>query len=396
MNIPLLDLRLQHQKIEAELRQAFDRVLEHGRFILGPEVNLFEKEAAAFCQARHAISCASGSDALLLALMAYGIGSGDEVITTPYSFFATASCIARVGARAVFADISLRCYNLDPEEVLRKITPRTKAIIPVHLYGQAAEMTPYLEIARQRGIRIIEDAAQAIGAGYRGRPVGAIGDVGCFSFFPSKNLGGFGDGGMLTTDDDALAEKLRVLRVHGGKPKYYHHLLGINSRLDTLQAALLRVKLPHLDAWADARRRNAALYTKRLVEAGLGDAPRGCERCPSDGCGGKGDKPLILPAECQSKHVFNQFVLRARNPAARDPLRAHLQEAGIGTEIYYPVPLHLQKCFEGWGYRAGDMPRSERAGASTLALPIFPELTESQLRSVVDSLKSFDWKPWKQ
>ncbi len=390
MNVPLLDLKLQHQPIEAELREAFNRVLAHGRFILGPEVEILEKEVAAFCGARHAISCASGSDALLLALMAFDIGPGDEVITTPYTFFATASCIARVGARAVFVDISPCCYNLDPREVLRRITPRTKAIIPVHLYGQAADMAPWIEVARQKGIRVIEDAAQAIGAEYRGRPVGPLGDLGCFSFFPSKNLGCFGDGGMMVTNDETLAEKLRVLRVHGGKPKYYHHVLGINSRLDTLQAAILSVKLPHLRTWAEGRRRNAALYTRLMVEAGLAEAPAGCNGSGSPEA--KGSRPLILPGVCQPGHVFNQFVIRTRQPAARDPLREHLQKAVVGTEIYYPVPLHLQQCFAIWGGRPGDFPQSERAGASTVALPIFPELTESQLRFVVETIASFDWK----
>lgn len=392
MNVPLLDLGRQHQAIETELRAAFNTVLRHGKFILGPEVVEFEKEVASHCGAKHAISCASGSDALLLALMAFDIGPGDEVITSPYSFFATASCIARLGAKAVFADISLRCYNLDPADVLKKITPRTKAIIPVHLYGQAADMAPWLDEAKRRGIRVIEDAAQAIGAHYRGRPVGGFGDVGCFSFFPSKNLGGFGDGGLMTANDDALAEKLRVLRVHGGKPKYYHNLLGVNSRLDTVQAALLRVKLPHLEGWAAARARNAALYTKLLVEAGIASPSQGCNGCTHEASDEAGKAPLILPAACQSRHVYNQFVVRTRIPAARDRLRDHLQNAGIGTEIYYPVPLHLQKCFAAWSYKAGDLPRAEKAAASTLALPIFPELTEAEIREVVRCLGGFDWR----
>ncbi len=380
MKVPLLDLNLQHKKLERELCDAFKQVLDHGRFILGPEMELFEKEAAAFCAARHAIACASGSDALLLALMAYDIGPGDEVITSPYSFFATASCIARVGARAVFADIELDTYNMDPSETLKLITPRTKAIIPVHLYGQSANMRPWMETARKKGIRIIEDAAQAIGAGHEGKPVGALGDVGCLSFFPTKNLGALGDAGMLLTNDDELAEKLRVLRVHGMKPKYHHQLLGTNSRMDTIQAAVLRVKLPHLNEWAEGRRRNAATYTRLITEAGLADAK-------------KETAPIILPAVRQTNHVYNQFVIRVRNPASRDPLRKHLEAAGVGTEIYYPVPLHLQKCFAAWSYRVGNFPKSELASASTLALPIFPELTEAQLRHVVDSLQSFGgWK----
>ncbi|MCC7518758.1 MAG: DegT/DnrJ/EryC1/StrS family aminotransferase [Verrucomicrobiae bacterium] len=386
MNVPLLDLSRQHRAIETELREAFNAVLRHGKFILGPEVAEFEKEVAPHCGAKHAISCASGSDALLLALMAFEIGPGDEVITTPYSFFATASCIARVGAKAVFADISLDDYNLDPEEVKKRITPRTKAILPVHLYGQAADMTPWLSEAKRRGIRVIEDAAQAIGASDLGRPVGGFGDLGCFSFFPSKNLGGFGDGGLLTAHDDALAEKLRVLRVHGAKPKYHHHLLGVNSRLDTIQAALLRVKLRHLDGWASARARNAALYTKLFVEAGLAAKPS----ARASGASEEDDrKPILLPETRRTRHVFNQFVIRTRALEMRDRLRAHLQKAGVGTEIYYPVPLHLQKCFAAWGYQAGDLPRAEKAAASTLALPIFPELTEREIRDVVETIAAF-------
>ncbi|MBI4025804.1 MAG: DegT/DnrJ/EryC1/StrS family aminotransferase [Verrucomicrobia bacterium] len=394
MNVPLLDLREQHRRLEPELRAAFDRVLAHGQFILGPENDLLEKEVAAVCQARHAIACASGSDALLLALMGFGIGPGDEVITSPYSFFATASCIARIGARAVFADITLPCYNLDPSEVLKKISPRTRAIIPVHLYGQSAEMRPYLDEARRRNIRIIEDAAQAIGAQHEGMPVGALGDVGCLSFFPTKNLGALGDAGMLLANDDELAEKLRVLRVHGAKPKYYHHVLGVNSRLDTLQAAFLRVKLPHLSTWAEARRRNAEFYSRQLIQAGLAESPAPCRQRRDGSPGERPRFPILLPAACQSNHVYNQFVIRVRNPVARDPLREHLRAAGIGAEIYYPVPLHLQKCFSPWGYRAGDFPNSELASASTLALPIFPELVEAQLQYVAKSVTLFPWSDY--
>ncbi|NUN92542.1 MAG: DegT/DnrJ/EryC1/StrS family aminotransferase [Verrucomicrobiae bacterium] len=389
MNVPLLDLGRQHQAIETELREAFNTVLRHGKFVLGPEVAEFEREIAPFCGAKHAVSCASGSDALLLALMAFDVGPGDEVITSPYSFFATASCIARLGAKAVFADISLESYNLDPDEVRKKITPRTKAILPVHLYGQAAEMAPWLEEAKRRGIRVIEDAAQAIGAHYRGKPVGGFGDVGCFSFFPSKNLGGFGDGGLMTTNDEDLAGKLRILRVHGAEPKYYHGLLGINSRLDTIQAALLRAKLPRLEGWARARARNAALYAKLLTEAGVARFAAEGEGEGADASSEKGGAPFILPAARQSRHVYNQFILRARAPAMRDRLRDHLRESGVGTEIYYPVPLHLQECFAGWGYRAGDLPRAERAAASTLALPIFPELTETEIAYVAQAIAEF-------
>ncbi len=388
MSVPLLDLHLQHQKLEPELTRAFLQVLHHGKFILGPEVELFEKEVAVLCQVQHAISCASGSDALLLALMALDIGPGDEVITTPYSFFATASCIARVGAKAVFADISLGCYNLDPNEVIKKITPRTKAIIPVHLFGQSADMGYYLDLAHDRGIRVIEDAAQAMGAMYRGKPVGSLGDVGCFSFFPTKNLGGFGDGGMLLTNNDEFAEKLQVLRVHGAKPKYHHHQLGINSRLDTLQAALLRVKLPYLSQWTEARQRNAAFYVREIVQAGLAEEPIRCNHGDDKSANQRATKPFILPSFCQADHVYNQFIIRTSDPAARDPLRRHLESFGMGTEIYYPVPLHLQKCFSQWGYDQGDFPMSELASHSTLALPIFPELTENQLKEVVKVLNN--------
>lgn len=377
MKVPLLDLNLQHKRLEKELLNAFQQVLSHGKFIMGPEMELLEKQVASACNARFGIACANGSDALLLVLLALGIGPGDEVITTPYTFFATASCIERVGARAVFVDISLDSYNIDPAEVLKKITPRTKAIIPVHLFGQSAELEPLLAMARERGIKVIEDAAQAIGAEYRGKPVGALADVGSLSFFPTKNLGGMGDGGMLVTNDEALANQLRILRVHGMKPKYYHEVLGVNSRLDTLQAALLLVKLPHLAGWADARARNAAFYSKAFEKAGL--------------TGGSAS-PLILPAILQSRHVYNQFCVRLLNPKARDPLRKHLETCGVGSEIYYPVPLHLQKCFAAWGYQAGDFPKSELASTSTLALPIFPELEIAQLQHVVDSVVSFQWK----
>ena len=396
MNVPLLDLKLQHRKLKKELKAAFEQVLTSSRFILGPEVELLEKEIATAYRARHAISCASGSDALLLVLMAYGIGPGDEVITTPYSFFATASCIARVGARAIFADISLCCYNLDPAEVLKKISPHTKAIIPVHLYGQSAEMQLYLSQARERGIHVIEDAAQAIGAEYRDQPVGALADVGCLSFFPTKNLGGLGDGGMLLTNDDALAEKLRILRVHGAKPEYHHRLLGINSRLNTLQATLLRVKFPHLAKWIKARQQHAERYIHLFVEAGLAVPPSSSKGCNFNEESKKklphpAPHPLVLPAVCQSKHVYNQFVIRTKNPSLRDPLQKHLATHGIATRIYYPIPLHLQECFSSWGYHKGDFPRSEHAAVSTLALPIFPELTEAQLRYIVNSFKSFPW-----
>lgn len=392
MNVPLLDLSAQHEAVSSELKKAFESVISHGKFILGPEVELFEKEIAKECGVKHAISCASGSDALLLALMAYNIGPGDEVITSPYSFFATASCIARVGAKAVFADICPECFNIHPEEVIKKITPRTKVVMPVHLYGQSADMSGCLNLCRERKIALIEDACQAIGATFEGKPVCSIGDVGCISFFPSKNLGGLGDGGMMTTHDDEIAKKLKILRVHGSEPKYYHHLLGINSRLDTLQAATLRVKLPRLKSYAAARARNAALYQKILVDAGLAEMPKVHLKCSSGSIPLNSSKPIILPASRSQGHVYNQYVIRARNEAERNGLREHLKNANIGTEIYYPVPLHLQTCFASWGYQRGDFPQSEAAAETTLAIPIFPELAESQLRYVADTLKSFSWR----
>lgn len=392
MSVPLLDLRAQHQKLKAELVQAFEQAIDSGRFILGPEVESLEKEVAQYCQARYGIGCASGSDALLLALLAQGIGTGDEVITTPYTFFATASCIARVGAKAIFADICPHCFNLDPQEVLKKITRRTKAIIPVHLFGQAADMAPYLKLGREREIRIIEDAAQAIGCQYHGRPVGSIGDMGCLSFFPTKNLGALGDAGMLLTNDAGLAEKLRILRVHGAKQEYDHQWLGVNSRLDALQAAFLRIKLRHLDEWAAARQRNASAYTRLIVEAGLAEPPARRQGCGDASKPVQSSKPIILPAICQDGHIYNQFVIQTRHPEARDPLKKHLDAQAINVRVYYPISLHMQKCFAQWGYRVGNFPRSEYANRVTLALPIFPELTEDQQRQVVEAMTCFDWK----
>jgi dTDP-4-amino-4,6-dideoxygalactose transaminase len=391
-NVPLLDLRAQHQKLKAELMQAFEQAIDSGRFIMGPEVENLEKEVAQYCQARYAIGCASGSDALLLALMAYGIGPGDEVITSPYTFFATASCIARVGAKAVFADICPHCFNLDPRDVLKKMSGKTRAIIPVHLFGQSADMEPWLQEARKREIRIIEDAAQAIGSRYHGKPVGAIGDVGCLSFFPTKNLGALGDAGMLLTNDAGLAEKLRVLRVHGAKVEYDHQWLGVNSRIDALQAAFLRIKLRHLDEWAEARRRNAAIYTRLLVKTGLADPTSQRQGCGDNATVYASGKPLFLPAVCQEGHVYNQFVIQVRDPKTRDPFRKHLESQGISVRVYYPISLHLQKCFSHWGYRNGDLPNSEHANRVTLALPIFPELTEPQQQQAVDAMKAFNWK----
>jgi dTDP-4-amino-4,6-dideoxygalactose transaminase len=367
MRVPLLDLKAQYAAIRAEVQEAIERVCDSQQFILGPEVTALEEAIAAFCGARFAIGVSSGTDALLMALMALGVGPGDEVITTPYSFFATAGVIARLGARPVFVDIEPQTYNIDAAAVGAKITSRTKAILPVHLFGRCAEMDPILEAAAASGIGVVEDAAQAIGAcDARGRQAGTMAQIGCFSFFPSKNLGAFGDAGMLVTDDEHLAETLRRLRVHGSGPKYYHRLIGGNFRLDALQAAVLRVKLNYLPAWIAARRRNAARYRQLFAEAGVGSWAT---------------LPLDAPG-----HIYNQFVIRC---AERDRLQAFLRERGIGTEVYYPLPLHLQECFRDLGHRPGDFPHSELAARESLALPIYPELTEAQQRYVVEQITAF-------
>ena len=367
MEVPLLDLRAQHQAIRGEVMAAVERVFESQQFVLGAEVEEFERAAAAYCGSRHAIGCASGSDALLLALMALGIGAGDEVITAAFTFFATGSSITRLGARPVFVDISPADFNLDPGRLERAITPRTRAIIPVHLFGQCAEMDAILEVARRHRLPVVEDAAQAIGAEYHGRRAGTMGEVGCFSFFPSKNLGGAGDGGLLTTEDDRLAGRLRVLRVHGGQPKYHHRVVGINSRLDALQAAVLGVKLRHLDAWTEGRRRNAARYDALFAAAAI------------DGV----VTPVARPG---LRHIYNQYTIRC---ARRDELLGRLTQAGVGAEIYYPVPLHLQECFADLGYRPGELPASERAAGESLSLPIYPELTAEMQAYVVGQVKEF-------
>ena len=368
MNVPLLDLRAQYDSIRDEIRAAIDRVMESQQFILGSEVSELEQEIAGYSHARHAIGCANGSDALLLALMALGIGADDEVITTPYSFFATASSISRLGARPVFVDIDPRTYNIDPARIEDAITERTRAIMPVHLYGQCAEMNAICEIAERRGIPVIEDAAQAIGADDRDDRAGTMGAIGCFSFYPSKNLGGAGDGGMMTTNDDALAEKLRILRAHGGERRYYHRVIGINSRLDALQAAILRVKLPRLDSWSNARAERAARYRELFMDAGLTEL-------------------IELPfVRSNVRHIYHQFVIRTK---ARDALVEHLKKNGVGTDIYYPVPLHMQECFAYLGNSEGDFPESELAARETLALPIYPELTDDQQRYVVDVIEKY-------
>jgi dTDP-4-amino-4,6-dideoxygalactose transaminase len=369
MKVPLLDLKEQNTKLRPEIEAALGRVLDSNGFILGDEVAALESELAEYCRTKYAIGCASGSDALLLAMMAFDIGPGDEVITTPYSFFATVSAITRLGATPVFVDIDPATYNLDVGQVEAKITGRTKAIQPVHLYGQCANMQDLNAIAEKHGIPVIEDAAQAIGAEENGRRAGAMSAIGCFSFYPSKNLGGMGDGGFMTTDDDELAEKLFALRVHGSKEKYYHKWVGLNSRLDGFQGAVLRVKLPHLDNWSGGRKLNADRYRALFEDPGLGES-------------------IGLPAERENcRHIYNQFVVRIHGK--RDELRAFLSENGIGTDIYYPVPLHLQECFAFVGYKEGDLPEAERAAKETLALPIYPELRPEQQEYVVEKIADF-------
>lgn len=369
MNVPLLDLQAQYASLRDELRPAIERVLESQRFVLGDEVRRLESSVADYCQAKHAVGCASGSDALLLALMALDIKAGDEVVTTPFSFFATGSCIARLGARPVFVDIDPATYNIDVSQVADVITSRTRAIIPVHIYGQCAEMDPLLALGELHGIPIVEDAAQAIGASEHGRRAGSMGAAGCFSFYPTKNLGGAGDGGIVTTNDEQLDQRLRRLRAHGGVTEYMHTEVGINSRLDELQAAVLNVKLSHLDTWSDARAQRAAVYSQLLSEADLGFEVT---------------TPYVRP-DC--RHIFHQYVIRV--PRHRDALMEHLKERGVGTKVYYPIPLHLQDCFSYLGYKQGAFPEAERAATETFALPAYPELSEAQQAHVVESIESY-------
>jgi len=366
---PFLDLKAQFAGIRQEVLEAVTHTLESQHFILGPEVEALEKEVAVLTSCSHAIGCASGSDALILALLALEIGRGDEVITTPFTFVASAGSIARVGAKPVFLDIDPETFNISPRAIEKVITSRTKAILPVHLFGLSADMDEINAIAAGHGIAVIEDAAQAIGARYEGRAVGSLGTMGCFSFFPSKNLGGAGDGGLVTTQNAALAERLRLLRVHGARKKYDYELLGMNSRLDALQAAILRVKLRHLEQWTAGRRRNAERYRELFHEFRL-------------------ESMLKSPVTPRGYvHVYNQFTIRVRE---RDALREHLHRRGIPTEIYYPKPLHLQKAFAYLGHKPGDFPESEAAGLEVLSLPIFPELTEQQQRSAVAAIADFE------
>jgi len=367
MKVPLLDLTAQYATIRHEIQKAINDVFESQQFILGAQVEEFERETAAYCRSPYAVGCASGSDALLLALLALGIGEGDEVIVPSFTFFATGSSVARLGATPVYVDITAPDYNINPDLIPAAITPRTKAIMPVHLFGQCADMDRILALARRHDLPVIEDAAQAIGADYHGQRAGTMGVIGCFSFFPSKNLGGAGDGGLLTTEDAQLAQKLRILRVHGMEPKYYHQLMGINSRLDALQAAVLRVKLKHLDDWTEGRRRNAMRYDTLLEEAGITDVV----------------PPVAHPG---MRHIYNQYTIRAPK---RDDLLSYLRTRGIGSEVYYPVPLHLQECFAYLGYREGSLPVTEEASKEVLSLPIYPELTEEMQGYIIESISSF-------
>lgn len=367
-SVPLLDLRRQYEDIAEEVQEVLQPLMDSQNFILGPEVDHFERELADYCQTEHALGVSSGTDALLLALMALDIGPGHEVITSPYTFFATGGTIARTGATPIFADIDPVTFNIDPARIADHITPRTRAIMPVHLYGQCADMDAINEIAAEHGLAVIEDAAQSIGAEYHGRRAGSLGTVGCLSFFPSKNLGAFGDAGAVTTNDPALAEKMRSLRVHGQSQSYFHQFVGGNFRIDALQAAILRVKLRHLDRWTLGRQKNAAFYCQAFHDRGLAG------------------QVLIPPKVTTDRHVFNQFVVRLLD---RDLVMKHLEAQGIGVRVYYPIPLHLQPCFASLGYQAGDFPESELAANCTLALPVYPELMIQQQQKVVDQLLAY-------
>jgi dTDP-4-amino-4,6-dideoxygalactose transaminase len=364
MKVPLLDLKAQFATIEQEIRAAIDRVLETQRFIMGPEVSGLEGEVAELSGCSDGIGVSSGTDALLCALMAAGVGPGDEVIVPTFTFFSTAGSVSRVGAKPVFCDIEPDTYNIDVQKLTSLVTRHTKCIILVHLFGQCADIDPIMELAAGRDITVIEDAAQAIGAKYKGRPAGSLGHMACFSFFPSKNLGGFGDGGMIVTNDAKLAEHCRVLRAHGSGRKYFHKIVGANFRLDAMQAAVLRVKLTYLSEWTEQRRRNARRYDGLLADA-----------------------PVVRPTiRDYNKMIYNQYVIRH---IERDELRSHLQSHEIGTEVYYPLPLHLQECFSDLGYKAGALPVSEAAAKQVLALPIYPEVTEEAQEHVAECIRSF-------
>lgn len=373
MKVPLLDLKAQYATIKAEVNAAIAEVMESQHFILGPKVEECEKAIASYSTCAHGVGMSSGSDALLACLMAENIGVGDEVITTPYTFFATAGAIARVGATPVFVDIDPVTYNIDTTQIESRVTRRTRAIIPVHLYGQMAEMDAIMAVAGNHGLTVIEDAAQAIGAEYKGRRAGSIGHYGCFSFFPSKNLGAAGDAGMVVTNDAQRAEKLRIVRGHGSKPKYHHKVIGGNFRLDALQAAVISAKLPHLDVWTAGRQKNAKRYDRLFEEAGLVAAAQDSSR-------------VGLPKVQENRHIYNQYVIRV---SRRDELQESLKGQGVGTEVYYPVPMHLQECFAYLGHKAGSFPESEKAANQTLAIPVHPELSEAEAQYVVGCVRDF-------
>ncbi len=375
MKVPLLDLKAQYQTIKEEVLLAVNDVLESQHFILGPKVVELEEKVAVYSDVPYAVGVSSGSDALLVALMALDIQPGDEVITTPFTFFSTAGVISRLNATPVFVDIDPVTYNIDPEKVESAVTRKTKAMIPVHLYGQCADMDHLIEIAKKHNIAIIEDAAQSIGAEYKGKKAGSMGDIGIFSFFPSKNLGGCGDGGMVVTQDESLYKKLKILRVHGSEPKYFHKYVGGNFRLDALQAAILIVKMKYLDDWSASRRKNAAYYNQKLEETGLID--RGLVQPPEAVYKNSGDK---------NHHIYNQYTIRVKD---RDNLRDYLKKSDIGTEIYYPFPLHLQECFKDLGYLKGDFPEAEKASEEVLSLPIYPELKEEQKEYIIQKIFDF-------
>lgn len=390
MNVNLFDLKAQNAALEPELHEAFLRVLRSGHFILGPEVERFERALETFTGAKHALGVSSGTDAILVALMALGIGPGDEVLCPSFTFFATAGCISRTGATPVFVDSCPVCFNLDLRDAARRITPRTKAILPVHLFGQSAEMDGVLDLARKHNLRVIEDTAQAMGATYRGKQVGTLGDFGTISFFPTKNLGALGDAGAVLTNDTTLFERIRILRMHGMEPKYYHQIVGGNFRLDALQAAMLSVKLPHFNSYTEKRRGNAALYTERL--AGMPGVrlanPQDC------GCGHSAATEetarIVLPvAYAHNGHIWNQYTLRIIGTGERDKLRAHLSSHGIGSEIYYPLPLHEQACFAGLGYKAEDFPWAHRLSGEVLNLPVYPELPPDHIERVCTVIAEF-------
>ena len=368
IKVPLLDIPLSYKEVLADVEKNINAVIESGYFILGPVVEELEQKIVTYCEAKYAVGVSSGTDALLISLMAAGIKEDDEVITTPFTFFATASSISRLGAKPVFVDIEPDTFNIDTKQIEENITRKTRAILPVHLYGQCVDMDPVLDLAQKYNLVVIEDAAQAIGSEYKGRRAGSMGDYGCFSFFPTKNLGGFGDGGMVTMNSEELYEQVKILRVHGSHPKYYHKMIGGNFRLDAIQAAVVLAKLKYLDKWTEKRRANAQTYNRLFKEMGMTDS-------------------LTLPSEVIPHHVYNQYVIRVKDK--RDELRSFLGENNISTEIYYPLPLHLQDCYLSLGYKKGNLPESEKAADETIALPIFPELTTDQLEYVVATITHF-------